>query len=80
MPANSTDLLCYRIDERAINLRKSLTSDVQIGNAAAPVFLSSHEIRYVSAGGVGLLRPIRKAAVSAALTIDSTELAVGVEP
>ena len=33
-------------------LRKSLTSDAPIGNAATPTFLSSCETRYISAGGV----------------------------
>ena len=40
-------------------------SDAPIGNVVAPAFLSPCETRYVSAGGV----PLRKAAVSAALTI-----------
>ena len=54
-----------RIVTRTINLRKSLTSDAPMGNVVAPAFLSSCETRYVSAGGV----PLRKAAVSEALTI-----------
>ena len=39
----------YRVKQ---DLRKSLTSDAPIGNAATPAFLSSCETRDIIAGGV----------------------------
>ena len=62
MPASEHGrfIVLNRIDTRAINLRKSSTSDTPIGKAASRAFLSSCATRDVSAGGV----PLRKAAVS----------------
>ena len=44
MPASEHDrfIVLNRIDTRAINLRKSSTSDTPIGKAASPAFLSSY--------------------------------------